>query len=262
MDQVKIGRFIAEVRKEQNYTQKALAEKLGVSDRTVSKWECGKGMPETSLMMPLCEILKISVNELLSGKRLSMEEFSKKAEENVMNLMETKGSNRRRKMEAFITMLLSVVFLVVILFFSVQPGLVKVAQYMDLPSIITLMLILTVFMSAAGLLMDFFHAFSYVYGKRQALSRMDLERAYEAVQLARKILVYGSIFVAFFYAVVVLASCYTKPEIFGPNLAVLVLSILYAMLCVLLLLPLESRLKLKIAAWKPAETEQAERDAE
>ena len=58
MDQLKIGKFIAEMRKEQGLTQKALADKLMISDKTVSKWECGNGMPEVSLMMPLCEILQ------------------------------------------------------------------------------------------------------------------------------------------------------------------------------------------------------------
>ena len=63
MDQIKIGKFIAKVRKENNMTQRELADALMISDKTVSKWECGKGLPEVSLMMPLCEILTISVNE-------------------------------------------------------------------------------------------------------------------------------------------------------------------------------------------------------
>ena len=71
MDQVKIGRFIAELRKEKSLTQRELAELMGVSDRTVSKWECGNGMPEMSMLMPLCQALQINVNELLSGERLS-----------------------------------------------------------------------------------------------------------------------------------------------------------------------------------------------
>ena len=69
MDQIKTGRFIAELRKEQNMTQRNLAEKLGVTDRAVSKWENGRGLPDVSLMRPLCEILGISVTELLNGER-------------------------------------------------------------------------------------------------------------------------------------------------------------------------------------------------
>ena len=69
MDQISIGRFIAAERKRKGCTQKQLAEKLNISDKTVSKWECGKGFPEVSLLLPLCKELDITVNELLSGAR-------------------------------------------------------------------------------------------------------------------------------------------------------------------------------------------------
>lgn len=69
MDQVKIGKFIAELRKEKNMTQVQLAEKLDITDRAVSKWENGRGLPEVSLMKPLCEILGITLSELLDGER-------------------------------------------------------------------------------------------------------------------------------------------------------------------------------------------------
>ena len=82
MDQIKIGKFIAKERKQKKHTQKQLAEILGISDKTISKWECGNGFPEISLLMPLCQELDISVNELLSGERLSEVDYKKKAEEN------------------------------------------------------------------------------------------------------------------------------------------------------------------------------------
>lgn len=87
MKQIQIGEFIAEERKALNYTQRELAEKLGVSDKTISKWECGNGLPEVSLMMPLCKELNITVNELLSGKRLQEMDYKDKAEENMVNLI-------------------------------------------------------------------------------------------------------------------------------------------------------------------------------
>lgn len=90
MDQVKIGRFIQTARKEQKLTQKEVAEQLSISDKTVSKWETGNGMPDVSLMLPLCSILKISVNELLSGERLDEAQYYKRAEENMMALMNEK----------------------------------------------------------------------------------------------------------------------------------------------------------------------------
>ena len=77
MNQLKIGRFIAECRKKENLTQMELAEKLNITDRAVSKWETGRAMPDTALMLELCDILKITVNELLSGEKISMENNEK-----------------------------------------------------------------------------------------------------------------------------------------------------------------------------------------
>ncbi len=95
MDQLKTGKFIAEMRKEQGLTQRALAEKLLISDKTVSKWECGNGFPEVSLMLPLCEILQISVNELLTGRRLQSSEYKKNAEKNLMKLINEREHAKR-----------------------------------------------------------------------------------------------------------------------------------------------------------------------
>ena len=80
MDQVKIGKFIQALRKQKGFTQKELADKLLVSDKTVSKWETGNGLPEVSLMMPLCEILGVSVNELLSAEKLDEKQYYLKAD--------------------------------------------------------------------------------------------------------------------------------------------------------------------------------------
>ncbi len=85
MDQEKIGKFIANCRREKNFTQQELAEKLGVSDRSVSNWENGKNMPDLSLFKPLCEILEITINELLSGEKISKDNEKEKFEENIVN---------------------------------------------------------------------------------------------------------------------------------------------------------------------------------
>lgn len=96
MDQIKIGKFIAQVRKEQSFTQRQLADMLGISDKTVSKWETGNGMPEVSLMMPLCELLHINVNELLSGKRLEDSDYKKNAEENMMDFVKEREESKKK----------------------------------------------------------------------------------------------------------------------------------------------------------------------
>ena len=104
MDQIKIGKFIASCRKEQGMTQAVLAEKLGISDRAVSKWETGKSMPDSGIMLELCELLKINVNELLSGEHITMEDYNTKSEEVILGLKSEneKYAKRLLRSEAYI----------------------------------------------------------------------------------------------------------------------------------------------------------------
>ena len=90
MNQIKIGKFVAEERKKNNLTQSMLAEKLGVTDRAVSKWENGKSLPDASIMIDLCKILKITVNDLLCGERVTMENYNKQLEENLIEITKQK----------------------------------------------------------------------------------------------------------------------------------------------------------------------------
>lgn len=91
MDQARIGAFIATLRKEKSMTQKEMAQRLGVSDKTVSKWETGRGMPDISIIPSLCKTLEVSVNELLSGDRLDVSSYQEKAEENIQALMQRRS---------------------------------------------------------------------------------------------------------------------------------------------------------------------------
>ena len=86
MDQLKIGKFIVECRKQKNLTQMQLAEKLGITDKAISKWERSIAMPDTSIMLELCDILGISVNELLSGEKISMENNNQKNEQLLLDM--------------------------------------------------------------------------------------------------------------------------------------------------------------------------------
>ena len=95
MDQIKIGKFIAECRKKNNLTQMQLAEKLNITDRAISKWENGKAMPDSSIMLDLCNELKISVNELLSGEMISMGNKSEKQEQLLLDI--TKEIEQKNK---------------------------------------------------------------------------------------------------------------------------------------------------------------------
>lgn len=96
MDQVKIGKFIAERRKAVNLTQAQLAEKLSITDRAVSKWENGRALPDSSVMLFLCEILNISVNDLLSGEVVTMENYNKELENRLIEMVKEKEASDKR----------------------------------------------------------------------------------------------------------------------------------------------------------------------
>lgn len=116
MEQDKIGAFIAQCRKEAGYTQAALGEKLGISDRAVSKWETGKNMPDASLMLELCSLLHITVNELLSGERLDPEGYQQKAEEHLLELQRLEAVKNRAllSLELVIALSATVTYLVML----------------------------------------------------------------------------------------------------------------------------------------------------
>lgn len=116
MNQIKIGGFIAECRKKNNLTQMQLAEKLGITDRAVSKWENGKSMPDSSIMLDLCKELKITVNDLLSGEVVTMNDYSEKLEQNLLEMVKQKEEADKRllSLEIFIGVLVSIIFLALV----------------------------------------------------------------------------------------------------------------------------------------------------
>ena len=108
MDQIKIGKFILELRKEKNMTQQELANVLGVTERAISKWENGRGLPDLSLLKPLCDTLNITINELLSGEKLNKAEYINKSEENIIktiNYTEKKLNRTKKTFKIIITAL-------------------------------------------------------------------------------------------------------------------------------------------------------------
>ena len=96
MDQIKIGRFIAECRKKQNLTQMQLAEKLNITDRAVSKWETGRSLPDSSIMLQLCEILNITINDLFCGEVVIMDNYNKELEKNLLEMVKQKEEADKR----------------------------------------------------------------------------------------------------------------------------------------------------------------------
>ena len=127
MDQVKIGKFIAEQRKKVNLTQSQLAEKLSITDRAVSKWETGKAMPDSAIMLELCGILKISVNDLLSGEVISMENYNKEIENKLLEMVKEKEQNDKRMLA--LEIVIGVLSTIIILVPTIVAAYVKVEDW-------------------------------------------------------------------------------------------------------------------------------------
>ncbi len=137
MDQIKIGKFIAERRKKNNLTQMKLAEKLNITDRAVSKWENGKAMPDSSIMLDLCSELNISVNDLLCGEKISKDAYNKQLEQNIIDIIKQKEASDKRllTMEIVMGVLISIVFF----------ALIFIASFAEIKSWLRITLIITGF---------------------------------------------------------------------------------------------------------------------
>lgn len=123
MDQVKIGKFIAACRKKAGLTQMQLAEKLCITDRAVSKWETGKSMPDSSIMLELCDALEITVNDLLCGEVVTMDNYSKELENNLLDMIRQKEQADKRllSLEVFVGITATVTLLVLIFLAAFLP---------------------------------------------------------------------------------------------------------------------------------------------
>ncbi len=119
MDQGKIGNFISIRRKYKKLTQKQLADKLLISEKTISKWECGNGLPDVSLMIPLCDILEISVNELLSGSLIEGKNYKENAEANLLKMLEEKEDSRKKIIISIVSTVVGTMVLVFCVMLSI-----------------------------------------------------------------------------------------------------------------------------------------------
>ena len=130
MNQIKIGKFIAECRKNNNLTQMQLAEKLNITDRAISKWENGKGMPDSSIMLDLCNELKISVNELLCGELIEMNNYNEVAEKTLLEMAE-KENKKLMMYENVIGFSSTISFLILIFVtsFLVEDNIAKIVLF-------------------------------------------------------------------------------------------------------------------------------------
>ena len=144
MNQVKIGKFIAECRKNKKLTQAELAEKLNITDRAISKWETGKGMPDSSIMLNLCDELGINVNELLSGEMIEMKDYDKKAEELLLEMAKNEEKNNKKLLFSMYTLLFTS------LTFFLFTILITILFIPEGPEQLIIILILTIILLIAG----------------------------------------------------------------------------------------------------------------
>ena len=115
MDQERIGKFILELRKEKKMTQQELADKIGVTDRAISKWENGRGMPDLSLMKPLCDELGISINELISGEKINKKEYQDRFEENIFNTINYSQKQIKKTRNKYVIIIVIIVLFLIVL---------------------------------------------------------------------------------------------------------------------------------------------------
>ena len=137
MDQVKIGKFISERRRKVGMTQMQLAEKLGITDRAVSKWETGRSMPDSSIMLELCELLKINVTDLLNGEVIKVENYEKKSEQNIIELVKLKEETDKRMLA--LEVVIGIISVACLLGFCV------IAAYLEMEAWIRVVLIVSGF---------------------------------------------------------------------------------------------------------------------
>ena len=133
MDQSKIGQFIARTRKSKNLTQRQLADLLSISDKTVSKWETGKGRPDVALLLPLCRALDLTVNDLFTGEKVPAADYQTKAEENMMDLIQENQENKKRMVLSVICGTITIIAVC---------SLIIIASYLELPAAVRVLLIL------------------------------------------------------------------------------------------------------------------------
>lgn len=137
MDQMKIGRFIAERRKQCGYTQMQLAEKLNITDRAVSKWETGRSMPDSSIMPELCKLLGITLNDLFNGEVVVMEDYKKKSEELIIEMTKQKEAADKK--------LLSLEIVIGILAMLAPFCMIALASFVTMPDWLRICLIIVGF---------------------------------------------------------------------------------------------------------------------
>lgn len=240
MDQEKTGRFIAEKRKEKGMTQKELAAQLGIGDKAVSKWECGRGMPDNSIMLPLCDILGINVNELLMGESLSEKAYNESSEGIILTLMEEKESLKRKNKRGLFSCIMAILFIVTLLLMVFVPmrGWYSWAYFFDPLTFIMNPILVLVMLLATGKVKAFFQSFSFI--RREDVEESCLFSSLQAVKLAISSFLLGGGMFTLLDTIFILRTMGEKLE---GGVSVTLLAMFYGILFALLLLPVRYKLE-------------------
>ena len=257
MNQEKIGAFIAEMRKMQGMSQKQLADIVGVTDKSVSKWETGKSLPEISKMESLCEALHININELLSGERLSEDVYPQKAEENMMNLIhesETKAA-QTNSVGIIAMIVLSLLTIVFSAFYGREfyfNGSVSMLVWVDLPTITVMTVVTILYLIGTKTARAFWRAFVIVGGK-QNYDSAEIHASCISVKMVQSswlitgVLVRVLGYMSTALDVATIHNAQDRYAVVALNLALASLGIIYGLVGYLILTPIKTKLAIGFA---------------
>ena len=237
MNQETIGKFIAACRKEKGLTQTQLAEKLNITNRAVSKWETGKSIPDAAIMLDLCKILGISVNELLSGERIAMENYQKRAEENLVELQQ-KASSAQKSLNFFIKLVIPILGVLFIVRYGIGG---RTWYFIDHISMEFILIPCLLVLLCTGYWRGFLKAFVYIIKRDNCTAEMIKDSANALKLVCRSSLIWGSI--GFTISMVnlmrkhMLDSEFASPMLWG-DISVALLSLFYALIINAVLVPL------------------------
>lgn len=246
LDHTKTGMFICDIRKEKGLTQKQLADEIGVSDKTISKWENGRGMPDTSIMPELCRVLGININELLSGEHLTTENYNGKAEDNMVQLIKDSENEKKKEKDRVIGTITGLILLVIFLFIIVliSGGVGQLIWFIDAPSLLAVLGIQLISLAASGQFYNFFRGFRLTFAPKsvpiEELPSL-AQRSEHAVGLGIKITILAGVLSSLIGFVVTMQNL-SRPETIGPTLAVCVLTLFFACLIALFMYVIKGRL--------------------
>lgn len=240
MDQAKTGRFIAEKRKEKGMTQKELAKQLGIGDKAISKWECGRGMPDNSIMLPLCSILGINVNELLMGESLSEKDCNKSSENIILTLIEEKESLKKKNKKNLFSCILAILSAAILFFITIMPiqGWHNWVYFYDPVTLVMDPVLVLLMLLVTGNVKAFFQSFLLIRKKDASADR--LFSSLQAIKLAIASFLLGGGLFTLLDTIFILRTMAKNP---GKGISATLLAMFYGTLSALLLLPVKYKLE-------------------